>query len=297
MITIQEEYKTKDCWLMQGDCLELMDNIPDKSVNLILCDLPYGVTQNKKDITLPFEDYIVLNGKNYTFQEFLEADLDINEATLVNYFKRNKKKGLWTHYNRIIKDNGAILLFGQGLFFIDLVNSNRKIYRYDLVWDKQLTSGFLNANRMPLRQHEQIAVFYKKLPTYNPQFTQGKPLHSKGVSYQNKEHKNQNYGDFHMTDDNRKGSTEKYPTSILSFQKPHPSVAKHRTEKPVELLKYLIRTYTNEGDTVLDNCMGSGSTVRAALFENRKAIGIELDKEYYNKTKTQILTLEDLSYA
>lgn len=289
MITIQKEYKTKDYWLMQGNCLKLMDNIPDKSIDLILCDLPYGVTQNKKDIALPFEDYIVLCDKIYTLQEFLDAKLNISQKDRVEYFERNKKKGLWNHYNRIIKDNGAILLFGQGLFFIDLVNSNRKMYRYDLVWDKQLTSGFLNANRMPLRQHEQIAVFYKKLPTYNPQFTQGKPLHSKGVSYKNKEHKNQNYGEFNMTDDNRAGSTEKYPTSILSFSKPHPSVAKHRTQKPIELLQYLIRTYTNEGDTVLDNCMGSGSTIIAALSENRKAIGIELDNECYDKAKTEIL--------
>lgn len=242
--------------LIQGDCIELMKNIPDKSVDMILCDLPYGVTQNKKDITLPFDK-------------------------------------LWENYNRIIKDNGAILLFGQGTFYVDLVNSNRKLFRYDLIWDKQLSSGFLNANRMPLRKHEQIAVFYKKLPTYNPQFTQGSPLHSKGVSYKYKENKNQNYGDFNITDDSRSGSTEKYPTSILSFQKPHPSIAKHRTEKPVDLLRYLIRTYTNKNDIVLDNCMGSGSTVVACLLENRKCIGIELDEHYFNIAKTRIENIKN----
>lgn len=241
--------------LMQGDCIELMSGLPNKSIDLILCDLPYGVTQNKSDIIIPFDK-------------------------------------LWEHYERIIKNNGAILLFGQGTFYVDLVNSNRKLFRYDLVWDKQLTSGFLNAKRMPLRQHEQIAVFYKKLPTYNPQFTQGKPLHSKGISYKNKEHKNQNYGEFNMTDDSRAGSTEKYPTSILSFPKPHPSVAKHRTEKPIDLLRYLIRTYTNEGELILDNCMGSGSTIVAALLENRKAIGIELDKHYFEIAKNRIAECE-----
>lgn len=241
--------------LFNGNCLEVMKQIPDKSIDMILCDLPYGVTQNKSDIIIPFEK-------------------------------------LWSHYERIIKDNGAILLFGQGTFYVDLVNSNRKLFRYDLVWDKQLTSGFLNAKRMPLRQHEQIAVFYKKLPIYNPQFTQGKPLHSKGISYKNKEHKNQNYGEFHMTDDSRTGSTEKYPTSILSFPKPHPSVAKHRTEKPIDLLRYLIRTYTNEGELILDNCMGSGSTIVAALLENRKAIGIELDKHYFEIAKNRIAECE-----
>lgn len=242
--------------LLHGDCIELMKNIPDKSIDMICCDLPYGVTQNQKDIVIPFDQ-------------------------------------LWSAYERIIKDNGAIVLFGQGTFYIDLVNSNRKLFRYDLVWDKQLTSGFLNAKRMPLRQHEQIAVFYKKLPIYNPQFTQGKPLHSKGKSYITKEHKNENYGDFHMTDDSRAGSTEKYPTSILSFAKPHPSVAKHRTEKSADLLSYLIKTYTNEGALVLDNCMGSGSTGIACVNTNRNFIGIELDENYFNIAKERIESLNN----
>ncbi len=239
------------CRLMQGDCLELMNKIPDKSIDMILCDLPYGATKNNFDIQIPFTP-------------------------------------LWKEYERIIKKNGAILLFGQGRFFVDLVNSNRKLFRYDLVWDKQLKTGFLNAKRMPLRQHEQIAVFYKKLPTYNPQFTKGEPLHSKGISYQNRKHKNQNYGEFHIADDSRAGSIEKYPTSILSFQKPHPSVSNHRTEKPVSLLEWLIRTYTNEGQTVLDNCMGSGSTGVACINTNRNFIGIELDENYFKIAKERI---------
>ena len=237
--------------LYNGDCLEIMKKIPDKSVDMICCDLPYGETQNKDDIKIPFEP-------------------------------------LWKEYERIIKDNGCIALFGQGLFYVDLVNSNRKLFRYDLIWDKVLTSGFLNAKRMPLRQHEQIAIFYKKLPTYNPQFTQGKPLHSKGVSYMNKELKNQNYGNFHTTDDSRKGSTEKYPTSILRFPKPHPSVAKHRTEKSIECLEWLIKTYTNENETVLDNCMGAGSCGIACKNTNRDFIGIEIDKNYYEIAEKRI---------
>ena len=237
--------------LLQGDCLELMRNIPDKSIDMILCDLPYGKTNNKEDKPLPFEL-------------------------------------LWKQYERIIKDNGCIALFGQSTFYVDLVNSNIKLFRYDLVWDKQLTSGFLNANRMPLRRHEQIAIFYKKLPTYNPQFSVGKPLHSKGTSYKDKTIKNQNYGEFHATDDNRAGSTEKYPISIISYQKPHPSIAKHRTEKPVVLLEYLIKTYTNEGDVVLDNCMGSGSTGVACVNTGRDFIGIELDENYFNIAKNRI---------
>lgn len=238
--------------LLKGDCLEIMKTIPDKSINMILCDLPYGVTQNKLDIAIPLDR-------------------------------------LWKQYERIIKDNGAIVLFAQGGFYIDLVNSNRKLFRYDLVWDKQLTSGFLNAKRMPLRQHEQIAVFYKKLPTYNPQFKEGKPLHSKGTSYKDKEHKNQNYGEFKMTDDNRAGSTQKYPTSILSFAKPHPSIAMHRTEKSIPLLEYLIKTYTNESETILDNCMGSGTTGVACVNTNRNFIGIEITDKYFDIAKNRIL--------
>lgn len=234
-----------------GDCLELMRDIPDESVDLILCDLPYGTTQNKKDIQISFEP-------------------------------------LWEQYERIIKPNAAILLFGQGLFFIDLVNSNRRLFRYDLVWDKELVTGFLNANRMPLRQHEQIAVYYKGLPTYNPQFTVGKPLHGKGTAYKNKELKNQNYGKFDATDDFRKGSTLKYPTSILRFQKPHPSTAVHPTEKPIRLLENLILTYTNENDIVLDNCMGSGSTGVACKNTGRRFIGMELDEDYFNIAKERL---------
>ena len=237
--------------LLQGDCLELMKDIPDKSIDLILCDLPYGTTRNSWDEVIPFDK-------------------------------------LWAQYNRIIKDNGAILLFAQGKFYVNLVNSNMKMFRYDLVWDKELVSGFLNAKRMPLRRHEQVAVFYKHLPTYNPQFTQGKPLHSKGTAYQTKELTNNNYGDFKATDDDRAGSTEKYPTSIIKFQKHHPSVCVHPTQKHIELLEYLIKTYTNEGDTVLDNCMGSGSTGVACVNTNRNFIGIELDNTYFEIAKERI---------
>ena len=237
--------------LKQGDCLELMKDIPDKSIDMILCDLPYGVTQNKKDITLPFDR-------------------------------------LWEQYKRVVKDNGCIALFSQGLFYVDLVNSNRKWFRYDLVWNKILTSGFLNANKMPLRQHEQIAIFYKKLPTYNPQFTQSNPLHSKGKSYKNKKPKNQNYGKFNNTEDIRAGSTDKYPTSILSFKKCHPSKVLHSTEKSISCLEWLIKTYTNENEIVLDNCMGSGSTGVACVNTNRNFIGIELDEKYFNIAKERI---------
>ena len=237
--------------LQHGDCLELMKSIPDGSVDMILCDLPYGVTQNKADVPIPLD-------------------------------------ALWSEYKRITKENGCMALFAQGTFFVDLVNSNRRMFRYDLVWDKVLISGFLNAKRMPLRQHEQVAIFYKKLPTYNPQFSKGKPVHAKGTAYLTKPTTNNNYGEFGITADERKGCTEKYPTSILRFPKPHPSVGLHRTEKPVDCLAYLVKTYTNEGDTVLDNCMGSGSTGVACVNTGRKFIGMELDEKYFEIAKTRI---------
>jgi len=135
---------------------------------------------------------------------------------------------------------------------------------------------------MPLRVHENIAIFYKKLPIYNPQYTEGKPLHSKGKTYINKEHKNENYGNFEMTDDSRAGSTQKHPKSIISFPKPHPSIAQHRTEKSIEMIEWLVKTYTEEGDMVLDNTMGSGTTNLACIKLNRKSIGIEKEKQYYD---------------
>lgn len=232
--------------LLCGDCLELMKQIPDGSIDMILCDLPYGVTANKRDIVLPFND-------------------------------------LWNAYNRIIKANGCIALHAQGLFYVDLINSNRKNYRYDFVWDKVLVSGFLNARKMPLRQHEYIAIFYKKPPTYNPQMIQGAVNHSKGKP---KNCQNNNYGEFAFVDSKQDGL--KYPTSVLRYQKPHPSVALHRTEKPVSLLEYLVKTYTNEGDTVLDNCMGSGSTGVACVNTGRNFIGIELDKQYFDIAEKRI---------
>lgn len=240
--------------LFFGDCLEEMKKLAPKSVDMILCDLPYGVTHNPHDKRIPFEP-------------------------------------LWEQYERVIKDDGAIVLFAQGLFYVDLVQSRRKLFRYDLVWNKKLVTGFLNAKRMPLRSHEQLAVFYKSMPKFNPQFHEGKPLHGRGKSYMSKDMVNNNYGKFKATDDVRKGSTQKYPVSIIDIPKPHPSKSEHRTEKPVELLSWLIRSYTEPDDVVLDNCMGCGSTGLAALKEGRRFIGMEIDKEYFEIAGTRIVKL------
>lgn len=240
--------------LLQGDCLELMNKIPDKSIDMILCDLPYGTTKNKWDSVLPFDK-------------------------------------MWEQYDRIIKENGCIALFADGMFMSDLMQSNKKLWRYNLVWDKELISGFLNANRMPLRSHEEICIFYKKLPTYNPQFTEGEPLHGMGTKFSQEKNKNNNYGNFDSCNNpsaKRTGDTKKYPKSIVKFPRPASCVMIHPTQKPVELLEWLIKTYTNENDFVLDNCMGSGSTGVAAVGVNRNFIGMELEKKYFNIAKERI---------
>ena len=227
--------------IMNIDCIKGMKLMADKSVDLILCDLPYGVTQNKWDSVIPLDS-------------------------------------LWEQYERIIKDKGAIVLTAQDKFSAKLMLSNEKLHKYNLVWDKKLTSGFLNANRMPLRVHEDILVFYKKLPNYNPQKVLGKKNHSKGSMSTDI---NNNYGKYGKVDNLEKLGNMKHPKSIISFQKPHPSKALHPTEKPVALFEYLIKTYTNEGDLVLDNCVGSGTTNIACLNTNRQCIGMEKDEEYF----------------
>lgn len=250
--------KAMDAKLIHGDCLSEMKNIPDSSIDMILCDLPYEVL-NK-------------GNKNASWDRLLPFDQ------------------LWEQYNRIIKDNGAIVLFAQGMFTAQLMMSNPDMWRYNLIWDKMFVSGFLNAKKMPMRSHEDILVFYKSLPTYNPQMTTGQPLHGKGTSYMCKDVTNNCYGDIKGTEDDRKGSTDKYPTSIVRFQKPHPSCAVHPTQKSVELCEWLIKTYTNEGETVLDNCMGSGTTGVAAINTDRNFIGIELTEKYFKIAKERIGT-------
>lgn len=229
------------------DCLEGMKRIPDKSVDMILCDLPYGTTQNKWDSIIP---------------------LDM----------------LWEQYNRIIKDNGAIVLTAQQPFSTFLASSNVKIFKYEWVWKKLSgKTGHLNAKKMPLREHESVLVFYKKHPTYIPQMVGDE----KRVIRRGKNKKEQtNYGDFnHVKQSTYEGY---YPSSILEFRVVSSSERLHPTEKPVALFEYLIQTYTNENETVLDNCMGSGTTAIAAINTNRNYIGFELDETYFNLANDRI---------
>ena len=229
--------------LIHGDCLEKMKDIPDKSIDMILCDLPYGTTACKWDTVIPFEP-------------------------------------LWEQYNRIIKDNGAIVLFGSEPFSSALRMNNIKDYRYDLIWEKNNAGNFQLAKKQFLKYHENISVFYKKQPTYNPQgiIKLEKPIiqSNKGkagkLGHLGSEKKREVYSQEYTN----------YPKSILRFARP--SKPLHPTQKPVELLEYLIKTYTIEGEVVLDNCMGSGSTGQAVLEVGggRKFIGIEMNDNYFD---------------
>lgn len=237
--------------LFQGNCLELMKSIPDKSVDMVLCDLPYNMTRNNWDCAFPLNH-------------------------------------LWMHYNRIVKDNGAIVLFGSGHFTVDLINSGEHCgakWRYNLIWKKTTPTGFLNANRQPLRIHEDVCVFYHAQPTYIPQKTTG---HARKVStayHKRNCKKTTSYGEHGLRSYD---STERFPTSVLTFATDKQKTCLHPTQKPVALLEWLVKTYTNPGEVVLDNCMGSGSTGVACVNTGRRFIGMELDVDYFSIAKERI---------
>ena len=238
-----------------GDCLELMPSMEDKSVDLIFTDLSYAqLARAKWDVSI---------------------DLDL----------------LWVQYNRIIKDNGAILLFAASPFDKILACSNLKIFRYEWIWEKTQATGFFNAKKMPMKAHENILVFYKNLPTYNPQKTQGhKPMNSycKKASVQNK---TECYGLVNQ-DMSGGGDTERYPRSVLRYasdkQQNKFTEWMHSSQKPLALCEYIVKTYTNEGDLVLDTCSGSGTTCLAAQNLNRRFIGMELEPRFYEASNKRL---------
>lgn len=274
--------------LYNGDCLEVMNQIDDKSIDLICTDLPYGQTaRNKWDAVIPFCDYVKIKGNTYYENDVFKISgvLNKNMEYTKKWFDENKKTGLWTHYKRIIKDNGAIVLFANGMFTADLMKSNEKMWRYNLVWQKTQPTGHLNAKRMPLRSHEDICVFYKKLPTYNPQKTTG---HKRKVSTaKNKMNckKTLNYGEYNLTSYD---STERYPTSVWTFSKDIQKSAIHPTQKPVALIEKIIKTYSNENEIVLDSCAGSMTTAIACINTHRQYICIEKDKDIFESGKERV---------
>lgn len=232
-----EEYLNN---IFEADCLDLMDYLPEHSVDMVLCDLPYGTTQNKWDSVIPLDK-------------------------------------LWEKYNRIVKKNGAIVLTSQGIFTAKLILSNEKYFKYKIVWEKSKPTNFLNSKKQPLRKHEDICIFYRGQPTYNPQMSFGKS-YTKGIR------KNQytgSYGEFNPVLVESKNGL-RYPTDIVYFKTPESEeegTVWHPTQKPVELGRYFIRTYTNPGDVILDNTSGAGSFLVAAILEGRNFIGIEKNQD------------------
>lgn len=231
--------------LLQGDCLELMKDIPDNSVDMILCDLPYGTTQNKWDTIIPLEP-------------------------------------LWEEYKRVSK--GAIVLTATQPFSSILVSSNLDMFKYQWVWVKSKITGVLNAKKMPVRKHEQVLIFAKKSIVYNAQGLVAKNTITKqgGCS--------DNYGNRATTDYVQEFTN--WPRDVLEI--PSEGKTQHPTQKPVALMEYLIRTYTNKGETVLDNCMGSGTTGVACINTNRNFIGIEMDENYFSIAKNRIESAMDI---
>ena len=232
--------------LFQGDCLELMKQIPDGSVDLVLCDLPYGTTACKWDTVIPFEP-------------------------------------LWEQYRRVAKRNAAIVLTASQPFTTALISSNMRDFRYCWVWDKCIPSGFNYARFQPMRQHEDVLVFYREAPTYD---SMGEP-YAKPITYKPASSASDSSHMTHTLDrDTKLTATHKRKRSILTF--PKVRAGDHPTQKPVALMEYLIKTYTNPGDTVLDNCMGSGTTGVAAVRHGRFFIGMELDDVYFKIAQDRI---------
>ncbi len=225
--------------IIEGDCLKIMKSIPDESIDMILCDLPFGTTQNKWD-------------------------------SVINL------KLLWKEYERVIKPNGAIVLNSQGVFTAKLILSNEKLFKYKITWIKSKSTNFLNAKKQPLRKHEDICVFYKKQSTYNPQMTEGAP-YTKGFR---KDQLSGSYGDFKSVLVESGG--DRYPNDVIYFKTAESEgEVQHPTQKPVELGRYLIRTYSNKGDVILDNTCGGGSYLVASVLEGRNFIGIEKNEDCY----------------
>lgn len=227
--------------LVNADCFDVFPFIEDKSIDAIICDLPYGTTACKWDSILPLDK-------------------------------------LWNEYKRVLKPNGVILLTASQPFTTVLIGNDLKMFKYNLVWDKVAVTNPMLAKKQPMRCHEDILIFYNKQPTYNPQMRVGVKWSRAGK----KQHTTDTLGQNTLFNNGSDESEMKYPKSIVTFSNADKTKNEHPTQKPLELMEYLIKTYTNEGDTVLDNTMGSGTCGLASIKNNRKFIGIEKEKQYYD---------------
>jgi len=262
---MNKECNINNSRLINGECLEVMDKLIKEGVKVdaIICDPTFGTTNRKNDVVLNYEE-------------------------------------MWSRLLLLRRNNNTpIILMANGLNYIDLVSSNRKMFKYEWIWNKVLPSGMLNVKRQPLNDFDDIAVFYEKQCLYNRQMTEGNPEHGRGNLETKKDFEGgeSNYNSYKICTDN-KGRTEKNPTRIIEISKDHPSIVVHSQQKPVALGEYLVKTYTNKGDTVLDFMMGSGFVIKACDNLNRKAIGIdngkcekEKFKEYYGKPWNEVVGL------
>lgn len=236
--------------LRYGDTIEHMKLIPDKSVDFICCDLPYGSTKNHWDIVIPFDQ-------------------------------------LWEQYKRIIKNDGAIALFGTGIFACKLALSNEKMYKYEIIWHKSKSGSSFTAKYRPVQKHENILIFGKGKVTYNPQLEEGEPYYRKRKANKGDKPNNHKLGVISESETNNDGF--RYPSTVQFFQqKWRRQDQLHSTQKPVELIEWLIKSYSNNGNTVLDNCMGSGTTAIACINTDRSFIGIENDEKYFGISEKRV---------
>ena len=238
-------FERKDVTIYNADCLDILPTIPENSIDMVFCDLPYAITACKWDILIP---------------------MDV----------------LWGHYKRIVKPEGVVVLTAAQPFTSLLVVSNPEMFRYEWIWEKSQGTNPLNAKYMPMKKHESILIFYDKRGAYNPQMTEGAPY--SGFSSDTKKI-GEVYGDVNSVHNENRGT--RYPTTIQHFK--HDKGKIHPTQKPLKLVEYFILTYSNKGDIVLDNCLGSGTTVLASINTGRRCIGIEKDQEYYNKSVNRVI--------
>ena len=273
--------------ILNIDCLEGMKKIDDKSIDLIFPDLPYGTTNCDWDSTIPLNDYVIIKNKILYEREYLLHCYQNKNKSFEycrDWFNENKQVGLWSHYERIIKDSGVIALWAQSPFDKELVSSNKRLYRYEWIIEKTKATGHLNAKKMPMKAHESILIFYKKLPKYNPQMTEGHdPVHS----YTKHTTDGNCYGNTKVGISGG-GSTQRYPRDVLKFSWDTQKNNLHNCQKPVEACEYIIKTYTDEGYLILDNTAGSMTTAIAAINTGRKYICMEKDKEIFEIGKNRV---------
>lgn len=267
---------------LHGDCLELMKDIPSGSIDMILCDLPYGTTRCKWDSIIPLNRNVKgIYFKEFVLNKFKSGNTSYNDV--IYQWEKRSVDGLWENYKRIIKPNGAIVLTAQAPFDKVLGDSNLEMLKYEWIWQKTHPTGHLNAKKMPMKAHENVLVFYKKPPTYNPQKTQG---HKRKVSSAKHKLACDNI-DSEVYNKGQKAtdydSTERYPLSVQVFKSDKQKSSLNPTQKPVGLFKYFVETYSNEGDLVLDNTAGSFTTAIACLETDRFYYCIEKDEDQFNQ--------------